>query len=174
MMQTLSPAKPALIQKRLFLRRRDAAKHSVAVREAAEAADDVGVKLGIFEGARILRGTAQVAAVLLVRERFRMHVGEIEERPLRLGGLPVEAAVDCTAGRGAGEWVGHERSRGAAEHVARKLVENDDVGERAGGIVLPGAERSRNCCRVEAEELSANFGIHGAVSHEPSLRTEGA
>src|SRR5262249_40533926 len=70
--------------------------------------------------------------------------------------------------------VGGKRSGTAAEHVARILVEHDDVSQRTRGIVLPGAERSRNGCRVEAKELSANFRIHGGVSHEPSLRAKGA
>src|SRR6266567_3689693 len=83
-----SPAKPATIQERLLLRRRAPAKHGVAVRKPAEPADDIEVKLGVFKDALVSRSPAQVAAALLVRERFRVHVGEIEERPLRLGGLP--------------------------------------------------------------------------------------
>src|SRR5262249_55589105 len=116
-----SPAKPAAIQKRLLLRRRHPAKHRVAVRKPAEVADDVGMKFGVFERARICGGSAQLQTSLLVGERFRVHEGKIEERPLRLGGLPVETAVDRAAGRGAGKRVGGKRGGTAAEHVARKL-----------------------------------------------------
>src|SRR5260370_23543266 len=169
-----SPTKSPAIQKRLLLRRRGRAKYGGPLRAAAQARNAVGVKAGVFEGAPVSRGPAQVAAAFLARERLRVHIREIEEWPLRLGGLPVETAVDGAAGRGAGKRIGGERSGAAAEHVARKLVEHDDVGQRSGGIVHPGAERSGKCCRVEAKELGANFGIHGGVSHEPSLRTEGA
>src|SRR5215470_5732789 len=123
-----SPAKPPAIQKRLLLRRRDPAKHGVAVREAAEAADDIEVKLGILEGALVSGSPAEIAAALLVGQRFRVHVGEIEERPLRLGGLAVETALDRAARRGAGERIGGVHGGAAAEHIARKLVEHDDVG----------------------------------------------
>jgi hypothetical protein len=55
------PREPAAIQKRLLVRRRDPAKHGVAVREAAEAADDIGVKLGVFDSAPVSDGPTQPA-----------------------------------------------------------------------------------------------------------------
>jgi hypothetical protein len=65
-MRLFLPREPAAIQKRLLVRRREPAKHGVAVRETAEASDDIGVKLGVFESALFSDGPTQPAAPFLV------------------------------------------------------------------------------------------------------------
>src|SRR5262249_13746469 len=111
-----SSRKSATIQKCLLLRGGDTPEHGIAVREPAEAADDVGMLLGVFEGTFISCRPTQLKATLLVRKRFRMQVGEIEEELLRLGGLQIEPALNRAAGGGAGKRVGGERGGTAAEY----------------------------------------------------------
>jgi hypothetical protein len=88
--------------------------------------------------------------------------------------LPIEPAVDRAAGGGAGERIGGKRSGAAAEHVARELVEHDDVSQRTGRLVLPVAEQSFDRGGMKVLEFIADFGVDGGILHEPSLRTAGA
>jgi hypothetical protein len=101
-----------------------------------------------------------------------VHVGEIEERPLGFGGLLVKTALDWATGGGTRERVRRERSGGAAEHVARKLVEHADKRQRTSRTVLRVAERSGNGRPVDALEFGVNLSVHGDVFHEPSLRAQ--
>src|SRR5262245_20342148 len=59
-----SPGEPAGIQKRLLFGRGGAAQYLVAVREAAEAADDVGVVLGIFQAVIVAERAVERDAAL--------------------------------------------------------------------------------------------------------------
>ena len=70
-------------------------------------------------------------AAVLIGQSFRMHEGQIEKRPQRHVGRLVEAARDRAVGDGAGQRIGRERPHAAAEHVAGKLVEQNDEGEGA-------------------------------------------
>src|ERR1700730_6816192 len=142
----ISPGKSAAVEKRLFLGRRDAAEHRVAMREAAETADDVAVHLRILERAGIVRAEAELAAALLVGERLRVHVGQIEELPFRLVDLSIEAARDRASGRSSRERISGECRGAAAKHVARELVEYDNLRECAGCVAFPLAEHPGGCC----------------------------
>ena len=62
---------------------------------------------------------------------------QVEELPLGQRHLPVEAARERALGDRAGQRIGGEGARIAAEHVARELVEHDDERERALGGLLP-------------------------------------
>src|SRR3954465_1319698 len=66
-----------------------------------------------------------------------MHERQIEELALLLRHLAVEAALESAIGDGAGDRIGLVGPRPSAEHVARKLIENEDERERALGRRLP-------------------------------------
>src|SRR5882757_284006 len=75
---SLLPFEPAIIQIGLLLRRGGAAEHAVAMREATEAADDVGMPLGVFQ--ILVAGFAiERDAAPLVVHVLRMHEGQEEE-----------------------------------------------------------------------------------------------
>ena len=76
------PAKPPPSRKACSSGVVVAAEHGVAVREAAEAADDVGVQLRPFQQLRRRRWRGTARAALLVGQRFRMLERQIEELPL--------------------------------------------------------------------------------------------
>jgi hypothetical protein len=74
-----SASKAAIVEKGLFLRRRGAAQGRVAMREAPEAANDIGVVLGVFTELIIAVAARQLQAAFLVRQVFRVHERQIEE-----------------------------------------------------------------------------------------------
>src|SRR5712692_3203949 len=123
-----SAGKAAGVEEGLLLGPGGTAQHRVAVREAAEAADDVGMLLGIFGESIIAVAARQHQAVFLVRKILRMHERQIEKLALGMRELPVEASGDRTIRDGTGERVSPVGAGVAAEHIARELVEHD--GER--------------------------------------------
>src|SRR5207248_11434767 len=74
-----SAGKPAIVEKGLLLRRRGAAQDRVAMRETSEAANDIGMPLGVFAELIIVVAARQLQAAFLVREVFRVHERQIEE-----------------------------------------------------------------------------------------------
>src|SRR5579862_16388 len=115
---------------------RGAAQHRVAMRKAAEAADDFEVMLGVLDvtGHRgNLRGepVKEPRRFLLVGEILAVLKRHIDERPLDRGQRQVESARDRVFGRRARLGVGREGARMAAEHVARKLIEQKNQSQRA-------------------------------------------
>src|ERR1043165_6777341 len=116
-----SPLEPAAIEKRLLLRRGFAAQHGVAMREAAEAADNVAVLLGVFQ-VRVPRRAVKLDAAELAGDPPRMH-----ERQEKKAGIPrwqglVVAALERAVGGGARQRIGREGARVAAKHVARNQI----------------------------------------------------
>src|SRR5262245_29444101 len=96
--------------------------------KTSEAPDDFGMqfcpagKVGIAERAH------QCDGALLVGEAFGVLERQIEEQALGRRDLSVESAHDCASGRGARKRIGRESIRLAAEHVARKLIEDENEG----------------------------------------------
>src|SRR6188474_122924 len=88
-----SALEPAAIQKRLFLRRGRAAEHGVAMREAAEAADDVAVLFGVFQIV-ITRRAIKFDAADLVGQFLRMHERQEQEAPVPRRQVLVIAAFE--------------------------------------------------------------------------------
>src|SRR3981081_2048079 len=76
------PGKAAIVQKSPLFRGGGAAEHGVAVREAAEPANDVGMQFGPFDRIGVAGCAVEGDAALLVGEIFRMLERQIEERPL--------------------------------------------------------------------------------------------
>src|SRR5262249_29385037 len=128
----------AAVEEGLLFRRRDAAEQLVAVREAAEPADNVRMQLGPFDRIGIAARAVERDAPLLVGNLFGMLQRQIEESALRHREALVEAARDRAPRNLSRERIGREGARAAAEHVAGKLVEHDDEGERALRGLVPG------------------------------------
>src|SRR5712691_10155244 len=146
------PGKSTVVEEGLLLRAGGAAQHRIAVREAAEAADDLGVLLGVFEEFVIAISARQFDAALLIRQMLRMHERQIEKLALAVRDLAVEPAGDRTAGNGTRERIGQIGARVAAEHVAGKLVEHDGERQRALWRVLPSCELAAGSRRPQRRE----------------------
>src|SRR5215469_15215978 len=120
-----SAGKSAALQKGLLLRRHGAAEHTVTVREAAKAADDLGMLLGISAIVRIGCAAKQLHATKLVGEMLRMHEGHVEKFDQLRINPRIRAARNRTGCDVARHSVAGKRPRLAAKHVAGKLVEHD-------------------------------------------------
>ena len=68
-----SAPKSATIEKGLFLRRRRAPQDGIAVRKAAEPADDIGMILGVFQIVRLPALAKEFDATQLIGQMLRMH-----------------------------------------------------------------------------------------------------
>src|SRR5438445_4462323 len=93
-----SAGEAAAIEERLFHARGRAAERRITVREAAEAADDVGVQLGPFQEIGIAQRADQRDGAFLIGKLFGMLERQIEEQPLRLRDALIEAARDGAVG----------------------------------------------------------------------------
>jgi predicted O-linked N-acetylglucosamine transferase (SPINDLY family) len=169
-----STGKSALVEEGLLLRRRRATERGVAVRKPAEAADDVGVVLGIAHALGVVGEPAQGGAAFLIRQRLRMHERQVEEAPLRIGEGGIKAAGDSALGDAAGECIRHEGPRIATKHVARKLVEGEQQREGTVRGRFPIGQLSRSGCFVKEEKPGADFIVDQGVPLEPALRPEPA
>ena len=86
----------------MLLRTGGAAQRRVAVRESAEATDDVGMLLGVFRELVVAVAARERDAAFLIGEIFRVLEREVEELAFRVRDLPVEPASDGAIGDGAG------------------------------------------------------------------------
>ena len=119
-----SSGKSAAVEECLFLRSADTAKHRVAVREVAEAANDVGVQFRPFQAVCIPARAKERDRLFLVGENFRMLERQIE-KATQVGERAVETVEDGAAGDGLGRRIGGEGARLSAEHIARELIEQN-------------------------------------------------
>src|SRR4249919_2795203 len=101
-----SAGETAAIQKCLLFGCGGTAEHGVAVREPAEAANDIGVYFGPFEIFRVSNRLVESDSELLIGEIFRVFKGKIEKAPQLLCNLTVETFDNGSRGYGTGETVG--------------------------------------------------------------------
>src|SRR3954453_12834278 len=119
----------------LFLRRRVlSAEHRVAMREAAEFANDLTMAIRVI--GRLVTEIAaqcleQADRLILVREILGMFERQVDEDPLDGGERRVEAGGDHAARDVPGVRVGGERLGRTPEHIARQLIEQYDQREPA-------------------------------------------
>ena len=85
--------------------------------------------------------------------------------------MPVESATDCALGDFAGRFVGRIGASVAAKHVAWKLVERDDEGERAFRRLFPRRQRARAGGVPERAKPPPDVEIEGCALLEPLLRS---
>ena len=132
--RTDSAGETAVVEEGLFLRGRRAAEAGVAVREAAEAGDDVAVNNGVVEPLRVAERLEQGEGPLLIVHVLGVLEGQVEEGAQALLDLEVEARVDGATGDGKRQGIGGEGMGRAAIEIAWELVEQDEEGERASGV----------------------------------------
>src|SRR5262245_10983138 len=150
-----SARKAAGVEEGLLLRLGGAAQDRVAVREAPEAADDVGMSPGVSRELIVAIAARERHAAFLIGEIFRVLERQIEELALGMRDPPVEPASDGAIGDGARDPIARVGAPVAAEHVARELVEHDDERQRALRRLLQGASLpSRPACQRQ-EKRSA-------------------
>src|SRR6516225_12494851 len=135
-----SARKAAGVEEGLLLRLGGAAQDRVAVREAPEAADDVGMSLDVSRELIVAIAARERHAAFLIGEIFRVLERQIEELALGMRDPPVEPASHGAIGDGAPAPIARVGAPVAAEHVARELVEHDDERQRALRRLLPGRE----------------------------------
>jgi hypothetical protein len=78
------PAKPSGVEKGLLVRCHRPSQHGVAMGKPAEAANDVGVELGVLCDFIVAQAACQLEASFLIGENLRMHERQIEESALQL------------------------------------------------------------------------------------------
>src|SRR3954464_15781118 len=173
-MRTPSAGEAAGVEKGLFVRCHSPSQHRVAMGKSAEAANNVGVDLGVFCDFIVAQVACQLEASFLIGENFRMHERQIEELALLLRHLAVEAALESAIGDGAGDRIGLVGPRPFAEHVARKLIENEDERERALWRRLPRCELVIRGRAPERAKARRDLGVESVVLGKPFVRAGGA
>src|SRR4029077_15905178 len=152
----------ARVEERLLLGRRRAAEDRVAMRESAEAADDVAVLFGAFQACVVRRAVELDAALLIVRV-FRMYERQEEKAAHVLRDVLIVAALERAVGDLTRARIGRIGARVAAEHVARELLEHDAERKRAVGGRLPIAEFAGRRRLISGEEFLAHFHVERVV-----------
>lgn|GEM_PF-3872346 len=97
--------------------------------ETAEFGDHVAMLIGEFLIAA--KFGEQGDGLVLQIKILRMHERHIEERPLLLGQLLIELQIHRLSGNLLRQMIGGKGVGAITEHIARKLVEEDDRGERS-------------------------------------------
>src|SRR6185437_2378999 len=120
-----SSGKSVRVEESLLLGARRPPEREITVREAPEAADDIGMQLGIFEVLGIGRIAEQFDSAKLVGDLLRMHERQIEKLAQRRVDPCVDAAIDGALCHLACVCVGGIRPRVAAKQVEGKLVAHD-------------------------------------------------
>src|SRR6185503_16033152 len=161
----------APVQEGLLFGRGSAPEHGVAVRKAAEATDDVGMNVRPFEAVGVARGLIAQEPALLVDQTLGMLERQIEETA-HLGIGAVEAVEDGAARQRARLRVGGEGALVAAEHVARKLVEQDQQRQRAFGAVFPRRQLAGGGGLMQRQEAPADFVVERRILLAPALRSD--
>ena len=135
-------------------------RRGVAVREAAEAGDDVAVQRRPTSGRRRRRRSRSISAtaVVLVGQVLGMLEGQVEEAAAAAA-RPAGRSPRSTAARAmrAGLGVGGEGVGRAAVEVARELVEQDQQGQRALGASRPSRRIRRARRRGARARTSAGW-----------------
>src|SRR5262249_43872629 len=123
--------------------------------------------LGVFRELIVAVAARERDAAFLIGEVFRVLERQIEELAFGVRDLPVEPALDSAIGDGAGNPIGLVGARGAAEHIARELVEHDDERERTLRRLLPRRELAVAAGLPEARKARRDLGVEGRVLLKP-------
>src|SRR5829696_7562885 len=139
------------------------------MREAAEAGDDVAVVARPLQRLLVAENLAEGDRALLVFDILRVHEGEIEELAKGRLDLPVVSLLDRPVGSHEGRRVGPIHGLGAAEHVARELVEQKDHRQRALGRQFPFIQVAPGGRFIGEREAVAAASVEGVVLREPAI-----
>jgi len=102
-------------------------------------------------------------------EVLRMREGQIDESALDRCEQPIELPRDRFPACGECQGIAREGARRAAEHVARKLVERHDEGERCEGRCLPRSELAARRPLPGREKTAADFRVERFRLLEPQF-----
>src|SRR3954451_21445763 len=112
-----SAAASTAVEECLFLGFCLSSQRCIAMREAAETADDVDMQLTPADLLGVADTAKQCEPAFLVGQIFRVLERQVEELPVFFDELLIEAAADGAVGYCACQRVGGEGARTAAEHV---------------------------------------------------------
>ena len=96
-----------------------------------------------------------------------MHEGHVDKASARRRNGLVKPAFDSRLDDAERQVVGGEGAVGAAEHVAGKLVEDDDQGQAPVGRLPPIGQTTRRRALVFGGEAFADGRVEGVVLLEP-------
>src|SRR5215831_16624122 len=168
---SLSAGETAAVQEGLFIRSGCTPEDGVAVREAAKTPNDIGVDLRPFQAVGVAARFIKCKPALLIREILRMLEREIEKGAHVRVNLGIEAADNSARGHRTRQWIGGKGARVAAEHVARKLIEQDQQCESTFGAVLPAGQLAGRSGLIGVEEPLLDRLVEGLVLGEPAVRS---
>ncbi len=138
------------------------------MREAAEAGDDILVVLGpAVVGFAFHPGLKQPDLEILVGAILRMLEGQVEEPADVALDLQVLSGLKRVPRDGPRQRIGGEGMARAPEGIPRKLVQQDQQGQRALGRVRPGIQLPPRGGKVRRLELFAEEGVENPVPGEP-------
>ena len=140
--------------------------------ESPEARDDVAMldRVGIIGRARHGR-LEEAHRKLLILKTLGMHEGKVEEGAPRDGADKIEAAAQSLGRDKPRIRIAGEGARVAAKEIARKLVENEEEGERAVGARAPMFKKARRRRGVMGAEASRDIRVEGRSAAEPFPRS---
>src|SRR5258705_692243 len=98
----------------------------------------------------------QTDALLLIGDVLGMGERKVEKAPHAFGNFEIEPARHRLARNSPRHFVGRKGLGFAPEHIARKLVEEKDEGQRAFSAAAPGLKRSPAPCPPGFFETQAN------------------
>ena len=140
--------------------------------KAPEARDDVVVVLGpAVVGFALHSGLEQFDLPRLISEVLRMLQRQIEESPDVALYLQVVPGLQRLPGDHPSQGIGGEGMARTAECVARKLVKQDQQGQRALRRRGPGIQRPPGSSMVPRLEPLAEQGVESLVPGEPLRRS---
>src|SRR4051794_1441252 len=111
------------------------------MRKPAEAFDHLAVLAGVAELLPVAELGEQQQRAILIGKALAVLERHVEKAALVRLELLVEAVINRAFGDRQGKMIGGKLVGGAAEHVARELVEQDDPGERAQRIIEKALDR---------------------------------
>lgn len=151
-----SKSRPRLREKSLLLDARTAPQYRVAMREAPEPGDDFMMASRVIQviGARQCGGQRleQCERPALDGDIFGMLEGQVQEDALERTQHEVAATIDGLARRAQRDGIGGKGARSTAEHVAGKLIQEDDERQTGERTLNPRPECARRGPFPEGEK----------------------
>ena len=138
------------------------------MREAAEAGDDGVVVLGpAVVRLAVHPGLEQFDLAVLIGEILGMLEWQVEEPADITLDLPVVPGFQRAAGDHPRQRIGGEGMPRAPEHIARKLVQQDEQGQRTVRRLCPSVQLATGGGEMRVPETAPETGVEGVILGEP-------